>query len=223
MSFAEEFKEVWEVAIKPAIEEDTEGNPKARRVDSTTLTGNIVFEIFDGIAHAKIVFADISVCDSGEWKGQRNGNVMYELCLTHAVRQKEEIVIVRSDNEEINFDIVQIRVQKYSRVDLNLARKDFAHFIKNNISSIDNLKSLKVENAFRSLDGNCLRLLPHSEAFYIPEPKNSEEAINFLRDYDAIRNFLSLGMLWCDSDPATHRYAYHWTNFGKWVRNRAGF
>src|SRR5438094_97686 len=76
MSFADEFKPIWEDAMVPAIQEDLEGGNKylAHRVDITTLSGSIVAEIFDGVAHAMLVFADISVTSTGAWAGQRNGN-----------------------------------------------------------------------------------------------------------------------------------------------------
>src|SRR2546427_12585464 len=78
MSFAEEFNPIWKHAIVPAIQEDLEGGKRylAHRVDITTLSGSIVTEIFDGVAHAKLVFADISVMPTGPCAGQRNGNVM---------------------------------------------------------------------------------------------------------------------------------------------------
>ena len=225
MPFTEEFTPVWEYAIKPAIEEDTQENPIARRVDTTTITGNIAFEILEGIAHAKIVFADISVCTSEKWKGQRNGNVMYEVGLAHALRQKEEIIMVRKDDEEINFDIVQIRVQRYDPSDLHKTRKEFSTFIKNSINTIDNLKSLKVEQAVRSLTANCPRLMFYNEGFHIHEPTETKpkSTLTILRDYDGVRTLMSLGMLWCDLDLKTHQYAYHWTDFGKIVLQKAGF
>src|SRR3972149_11872807 len=86
MPFHDEFTPIWTKAIKPAIENDNTLNLKARRVDVSTLSGSIVVEIMDYIAHARVVLADISISESGKWKGQRNGNVLYEVGLTHALR-----------------------------------------------------------------------------------------------------------------------------------------
>src|SRR6266496_1651619 len=99
MSFAAEFNPIWQKAIRPAIEEDlvNRGAYKANRVDVTTLSGTIITDILDGIAHATLIFADISVMSCGKWKGQRNGNVMYEVGLAHALRPDTDIVLVRSD------------------------------------------------------------------------------------------------------------------------------
>ncbi len=77
MPFHDEFAPVWQDAIVPAIDEDIAGPIRARRVDATILSGSIITDILDGIAHAKLILADISVAKCGSWRGQRNGNVMY--------------------------------------------------------------------------------------------------------------------------------------------------
>ena len=66
------------------------------RVNATILFGSIITDILDGIAHSKLVLADISVATTGKWAGQRNGNVMYEVGLAHAVRQSTEVLLIRS-------------------------------------------------------------------------------------------------------------------------------
>ena len=61
MPFSREFDPIWKRAIKPAIEEDLgNGNYKANRVDVTTISGTIITDILDGIAHATLVFPGIS-------------------------------------------------------------------------------------------------------------------------------------------------------------------
>jgi hypothetical protein len=60
MSFAPEFEQVWTHAIRPAIEQDTPGQPFAHGVDATTLAGSIITEILDGVAHAKLSYLQTS-------------------------------------------------------------------------------------------------------------------------------------------------------------------
>ncbi len=76
MPFHDEFTPIWRDAIQPAIEQDLQPHLQAERVDATTLSGSIITGILDGIAHARVVLADISIAQEGRWKGQRNGNVM---------------------------------------------------------------------------------------------------------------------------------------------------
>lgn len=210
MSFADEFKPVWENAIKPAIELDTQGGPFAHRVDATTLAGSIVTEILDGIAHAKLVFAEISVSRADRWAGQRNGNAMYELGLAHALRPAQELVVVRSDHEDINFDIAAIKIQDYDSTDLVGARQKFAKLLNDALKQIDQVKHLKVTQACESLDADCLALMAQAgekDYFSINDPKTMREVMNQVATgpKDAVRHFLSLGIVRFDPNYSAGR------------------
>ena len=69
--------------IRPAIEaEPIEGySLRAFRVDNSKSGDSILTDIMDGIAHSRLVLADVSVVDEGRYTQQplRNGNVMYEV------------------------------------------------------------------------------------------------------------------------------------------------
>lgn len=224
MSFAEEFQDIWQSAIKPAIESDACETLSAHRVDATTISGSIMTEIIEGVAHAKLIFADISIVGSGKWAGQRNGNAMYELGLAHAIRQAVEVIIVKSDHDVINFDVAGIKVQNYDKNNFNAARKIFSELINSRLSDVKNYKSLKVEQAVNSLDQYCLTLILDAgkkDYFSIPDPKNIGEIISLLGQgwRDATAKMLSLGMLRWDAQINSNsaNFAYHWTDFGKAV------
>jgi len=227
MSFAPEFQPAWDHAIKPAIEADTDGKPFAHRVDATTLAGSIITEILDGIAHAKLVFADISVCQSGRWKGQRNGNAMYELGLAHALRPAQELVVVRSDHEEINFDIAGIKIQDYDFSDLPTARTRFAQLLSDALKEIDQVKHLKVTEAVESLDADTLVLMVNEgkgDYFSVRIPHTMRDVMSQTATgiKDSVRHLLSLGIIRFDANLSADAYAYHWTEFGKAVLKRLG-
>ena len=125
MPFANEFTPVWEEAIKPAIEVDLvdAGNRFiAHRADVSKISDSIHTEILDGIAHSTLVFGDISVMQTGDWMGQRNGNVMYEVGVAQTIRPATDIILVRSDTGRIMFDVSHIRIHEYDRNDLIVAR-----------------------------------------------------------------------------------------------------
>ncbi len=227
MSFAPEFQPVWEQAIRPAIEVDTDGSPFAHRVDATVLAGSIITEILDGIAHAKLVFADISVCTSGRWKGQRNGNAMYELGLAHGLRRPQELVVVRSDYEEINFDIAAIKIQDYDLSYLPGARRRFSQLLNDGLKQIDQVKHLKVTQAVDTLDADTLSLMVSQrkgEYFSVTSPKTMGDVMSQTAagTKDAVRHMLSLGVIRFDANLAAGAYAYHWTEFGKAVLSKLG-
>ncbi len=227
MSFASDFQPVWEQAIQPAIESDTDGTPFAHRVDATMLAGSVITEILDGVAHAKLIFADISVCSTGRWKGQRNGNVMYELGLAHALRRPQELVVVRSDHEEINFDIAGIKTQNYDSSDLSSARIYFSQLLKDGFKQIDQIKHLKVAEAVESLDADTYSLMVnHGEGDYFSvTPAMTMRNVmsqTAAGTKDAVRHMLSLGIIRFEANLAAGAYAYHWTEFGKAVLQNLG-
>jgi hypothetical protein len=100
MSFAREFGDRWRRVIEPAIREDLQLTPN--RVDYNLSGESIVHDILDGIAHARLILADITssiMTDQyGELWPQRNGNVMWELGIAHLMRLPDEVLLVRSDN-----------------------------------------------------------------------------------------------------------------------------
>ena len=230
MPFSDEFKLVWEQAIKPAIEHDTKGSPIANRVDSTTLAGSIIIDILDGIANSKLVFAEISINKDGKCKGQRNSNVMYEIGIAHAIRQSTEILMVRDDNEKINFDIAGIRIQMYNRNDLSDARQKFGLLINNCLDSIDREKSLIVQKIITLIDKDCFNIMQHegknkkvriASEYY--EDVLSMSLVTKTKDYDdAFKKLLDLNLINGLFLKDLGVYEYYWTNLGKIVLKHLG-
>src|SRR5882757_5517845 len=213
MSFAEEFKNVWENAIKPAIETDLEGGGKykAHRVDVTTLSGSIVTEIFDGIAHATLFFADISMMTTGAWKDQRNGNVMYEIGLATAIRPETDMVIFKSDNKDINFDLLQIRVHQYSKDNLDDTRQKFFKFLTGALEARKNAKNQIAKHTWSLLDADCLSLMLQKD--HKPFGQKADAGI---AERLTIRRLLELGIIQCEYKGGCS-YNYVFTDFGNAV------
>ena len=227
MSFAEEFGPVWTDAIKPAIEEDNKLGLVAHRVDATALCGSVITEILDGIAHARLVLVELSVCRAGRWTGQRNGNVMYELGLAHPIRQPAELVLLRSDSEPLDFDIAQIRVHHYKPDDLSSARRLVARRIPDALAEIDAVKGLRVDHVASQLDADCLGLAArtgHGPYFHVPHASTMRDVMEQTArgEKNAIARMLELGLLRFDSNFEANLYAYHWTSFGDAVLRRIG-
>ena len=166
--------------MRPAIEVDSGTGLQAYRVDASILSGSIVTDILDGIAHSRVVLADISVASEGRWRGQRNGNVMYELGLAHAIRQSTEILLIRSDNEPVNFDIAQINIHHYPKHDLDGTRAQLSQLIADALGQIEQEKSLKVQKAMDHLDADAIRYLIEYAVrgpFTGPDPKTMRDAV----------------------------------------------
>lgn len=157
MPFDSSSNERWTSIIRPAVQE---AGLKPRRVDATAISGNIITEIMDGIAHAQLVLGDITstqVSDSG--RRSPNANVLYEIGLAHALRQASEVLLIRADSVRLLFDISNIRVHHYDPASIADSKKALSRLILDCLAEIDLTKSLKVEDALERLDGGCRALI----------------------------------------------------------------
>lgn len=136
MSFAEEFTARWENVIVPAVGSiELDGSSlEPHRVDLRKVSDSVLTEILDGIARCRFFVADISTIGRLDNRAVRNANVMYEVGLAHAVRLPEEVILLRSDDDELDFDVRNIRVHRYdpdnspAAVSLLLKKTIFACF-----------------------------------------------------------------------------------------------
>jgi hypothetical protein len=109
MSFAPQYQERFEHVIAPAVRSINAGGQllQPHRVDISKNGDSILTEISDGIAHARLVLADVSTIgkDSVTGRPYRNGNVMYEVGLALACRHPSEVLLVRDDRDDFLFDV----------------------------------------------------------------------------------------------------------------------
>ena len=155
MSFNERFQARWEQVIAPAIRSVTVNDTplEPHRVDTRQISDSILTEIEGGISNDLMVFADITSEGQLNDKPVRNGNVMYEVGLAHAVRQPEEVLLFRSDSERILFDIANVRVNSY-QPDENQddARNKVTNAIVEALKEINLKRHLAVKAASATLD-----------------------------------------------------------------------
>jgi hypothetical protein len=220
MPMNDEFNSVYEQAIYPAISDSSVGM-QPKRVDASVLSGAIVTDILDGIAHSTLVFADISIMKTGRWKGQRNGNVMYELGLAHAIRPETDVIVVRSDDAEINFDIAGINIRSYPDSNLQRAKDLFANYLADALKERDTLMSLIMRKARERLDRGSLNLMwEHGEkAEFQPFAMGKEVPLD---QQLALQRLLDLDILRCEIPEHLH-FHYAWTDFGKAVFHHPNF
>ena len=217
MPFHDEFTPVWENAIKPSIEKDSGTDLVARRVDASILSGSIITSILDGIAHSRIFLADISIASEGRWKGQRNGNVMYEVGLAHAVRQSTEIILIRSDDKPVDFDITQIKVHPYPVLDMDGTRAQLSQLIVDVLKQIHQEKSLKVQLTIDLLDADTIRYikLAVNGPFTGPEPQTRGDELSAISNRAALARLQQLGIIRATYDNSKAQTKYSLTAFGE--------
>ena len=155
MSFAPEFNRRWERVIEPAISQELRLRPN--RVDDNDSGESVVHDIMDGIAHSRVVLADISSSTMSDRRGQtwpqRNGNVMWELGIAHVMRLPDEVIVVRSDDDPSIFDLTQFRAFQYDpEGDEEEARRILVSLVRDRMRSIDQSRSDYVRRCAGALD-----------------------------------------------------------------------
>jgi len=112
MSFADTYQDRYERVIRAAIEDEQLCGLglTAHRVDVAKSGDSILTDIVDGIAHARLVLADVSVVgnDSRTGRAYRNGNVLYEVGVALSCRLPGDVLLIRDDHERFLFDLSTI-------------------------------------------------------------------------------------------------------------------
>jgi hypothetical protein len=225
MPFNNEFMPVWEKAILPAIDHDVAGGLRAKRADATVLSGSIITDILERIAHSRLILADVSIAHEGKWQGQRNGNVMYEVGLAQAIRQSSEMLLIRSDDDPINFDVAHINIRKYNRNFLLEARSTICQFVKDLLQQIEQEKGLKVTLAIDMLDVSAIKYIAEfaiKGPFTGPTPKTMGEELIAISNRAALARLQQLGIVRCTTTGTVSEPIFLLTPFGRAVANRLG-
>jgi hypothetical protein len=209
MPFAATAQARWADVLQPAIHD---AGLQAYRVDMDVPSDSILEDIMRGILDARLLLFDITK----DQTGGRNGNVMYEIGLAHAMRHPEEILVVRGDGEPLLFDLSSIRVHTLQFGEPVNARAHLARLLGQLRQGLRSLEGIVLDKIVGSLDEVCLGLLashanvPHfsltdSSKAFDPQTVAARAAIRHLLDQGV------LSMIW-RKDSRT--YAYQWTYVG---------
>lgn len=145
MTFDPRFEQRWRSVIEPACQDV---GLQGFRVDIPKASSSIPADILAGIAQSRLVLADLTPLD-----GYRNGNVMYEVGIAHACRQPEEVILLRSDEDRLLFDVSTIRVNRYDpERDPAGSRAAVAGILRWAMTEVDSAKSITVQHAANALD-----------------------------------------------------------------------
>jgi hypothetical protein len=196
MSFDHAFDQRWREVIEPAIQA---ADMEAHRVDTRKVGDSILTEIVSGIGKDRLVFADITAL--GRLPGGyvvRNGNVMYEVGIAHAARLPEEVLLFRSDSEQLSFDLMHVRVNSYDPDNrAEEARRAVVEAITDTLREIDLTRHLAVRAGAESLDESAVQYLSAAEVGPITNPRwaRTRTASEDIRRDGAISRLLQAVML----------------------------
>lgn len=201
MSFDERFNHRWNNVIRPGIQRISSNDNRLEplRIDERNISDSIMTEILIEISHARLVFADISSVGKVGDRMIRNGNVMYEVGLAQAVRLPEEVILVRSDEDYLLFDVQGVRVNKYSpEDDPKIAIDIVAGLVLEALKQVELAKTLAVKQVLEKLDFQGWFLLTQGAEGVIkyPQIRTMRDVLSYgTSRYSALLRLLDLGLV----------------------------
>ncbi len=223
MNFDPRFDSRFNEVIAPAIQDHDIGGVTLQpyRVDLSKSGDSILTDIIDGIAHCQIVVADVSTVGSDSTTGRpyRNGNVMYEVGLALAIRQPEEVLLVRDDRDHFLFDVSTIPHMQVEFHDVAVARQSISREIGERLRLQRYTKDARVERALRELSIEEFEVLESFRKYpdsALCEP--NRDTVNF-RWFVAIPRLLDKGVVELHGALESKYPSYRLTELGRAVIN----
>jgi hypothetical protein len=163
MSFSPRYQKRFDDVIAPAIRAILlNGEPlQPCRVDLSKSGDSILTEINDGIAHSRLVLADVSSVGRDAVTGYpfRNGNVMYEVGIALACRLPHDVLLVRDDEDRFLFDVSTVPHKKIDFTNAGKARADLQEELMNRLHEADHVNDARVQLALAHLSGEEIHVL----------------------------------------------------------------
>ena len=201
MSFDPRLEARWNTVIGPAIAEvSVDGKVLApHRVDSRSVSDSILTEILSGVGSSLLIFGDVTSLDTLNGVPLRNPNVFYEIGIAHAMRLPEEVLLFRSDDGPLLFDVANIRVNQYDPdTDPGKARAQISGAVSAAVREINLTRSLVVGSYAARLDSQSwIALLLAQNQGYLEHPvvRTLGQAVIGRAREAAITSLLELGLI----------------------------
>lgn len=201
ISFSGAFRFRWENVIEPAVSRAAINDKKlkAHRVDMKIVSDSILTEILTGISRSRLVIADITTIGRVDDRPVRNGNVLYEVGLAQAVRLPEEVLLFRSDDDPLLFDVSNIRVNSYDPDnEPEKAQEIIIDAIMSAFKEIDLKKHLTVQRLVETLDYPSwwTLVVAHTQnGISHPKQKTMGQVLGSFSQSRAISRLLEIGAL----------------------------
>lgn len=211
ISFAPPFVARLERVIEPAIRA-TNFNGVAlapNRVNVSQISDSILTAILEGVSSDVLFFADITTMSVHDGRSIRNSNVLYEVGIAHALRPPEQVLLFRSDDDSMLFDIANVRVNRYDPDgDPTGATEKVRSAISDALAEHDLIKTRAVRQAYERLDAHAAILLSRaatSNGKVIPIPSEQlvfRAALRRLLDIGAVASEMRDIIEMSRSDPS---------------------
>jgi hypothetical protein len=169
------------------------------RVDLSKASDAILTEILRAISESAVIVADITATGILNNRPVRNANVLYEVGIAHAVRRPEEVVLFRSDDDPLNFDIQGVRIHAYNPdEDHKGAENVVAETVIESLRSVESTRRVAIQSAAQRLTlGAYTMLLEARQGGTIQHPplRTMGQVLSGFHRTGAIELLLELGAL----------------------------
>jgi hypothetical protein len=218
MSFAPQYQARFDQVIDPAIRALSVGGVHLtpRRVDISKSGDSILTEISDGIAHARLVLADVSSIgkDSVSGRPYRNANVLYEVGLALACRHPSEVLLVRDDRDEFLFDVSTVPHSTIDFTEAGAARAMLSEELRGRLREQGFHRDARVQLAIASLSREEVILLQQMTG-YTAETVWARPVKGIANWYgDAVQRLLGKGLIRLAGEFDPGKPAFQFTPLG---------
>jgi len=188
------FSQVFEPAIRGLSADGCQLDPV--RVDSSASGDSILTQIDDGIAHSRLVLADVSTIgrDAVTGKPFRNGNVLYEVGVALACRRPEDVLLIRDDHDPFLFDVSTVPHATLDFTDVESSRDELGALLAARLDEQQFTFDARVERAMSSLSIEEVYILrplqerPPDHVFFVTSD-------SVLRRTSGVQRLLDQGLL----------------------------
>lgn len=201
MSFDDGFLPRWRDVIEPAVGRVFDDGQRLQpfRVDARVVSDSILTEILEAVTTARLIIADVSTIGYLGKRPVRNENVMYELGIAQSCRLPEEIILFRSDQDDLPFDLANVRVNRFDpNSDPEGARSTVAAGVESALKEIDLRRQLSIRSAVPSVDWEAFRVLAEASTpngLIHPELRTMGQVLANVLRYSAMQRLLSIGAI----------------------------
>jgi hypothetical protein len=200
MSFGVHFDSRWTSVLKPALENShiLGRSLTAHRVDISRAGGSILTEILARIGQATVIVADITAVLEQDGRALRNANVFYEVGLAHATRLPEEVLLFRSDNLPLAFDVANVRVHTYAPdTDPVNAQAFVSDTVRDSLRELHLRRTYAIERAVGALDAESFQTLGEAigGSLHTPKLNTMGDILGGLPRLASLRRLLDIGAL----------------------------
>jgi hypothetical protein len=219
MSFAPQYQTRFDDVLAPAIRAIDIGDVplKPHRVDISKNGDSILTEISDGIAHSRLVLADVSSIgkDSISGRPYRNANVLYEVGLALACRHSSEVLLIRDDHDDFLFDVSTIPHKTIDFTNVASAKTILVQELLDRLKEQKYHLDARVEKAFHSLSAEEVMLLKQTKNYTETMVWGSE--VKGIANWwgDAVQRLLDKGIIKLMGEFEENKPAFAFTPLGE--------